>query len=401
MNIPAKIYFKTFLSKVTALEYEFESYLKFSDAIKWSFKNHPDEEIRNLYDGTTLDVHVMRLGANTWIRIDVNNFKLKPYDKIHIACLPQGSSRFRQGAIATLKGAAQGASLGGVIGSFVPIPGVGTAVGAAIGGVIGGAIGFVSNYLTQRQTDVNNSFKSNALQLINEVQRLSSVQPIRITPNRKRESKELSQILLDKRVNPGNVVPEVFGTLRVKPNALTPFFLVDTDKKIRRRTGWHYRTDYEYSIIYSVTEGSADIEKRNFKFAKKLVSEVESPREIDFDAQIIDGENISDLEIAGFKRDLSAFQNFMNLFSISGDSNGKKISGSFNLGDESSAKGQSIELNLRLSSTSYPINLVNEAETLGENWVYNYYKKQTETETTEANSMEPDTSGFFHYYIRS
>lgn len=42
---------------------------------------------------------------------------------------------------ATLGGGAKGAAIGAKLGSFIPIPGIGTAAGAAIGGLIGGLAG--------------------------------------------------------------------------------------------------------------------------------------------------------------------------------------------------------------------------------------------------------------------
>jgi uncharacterized membrane protein len=52
-----------------------------------------------------------------------------------------------------LGGVGSGAAMGATIGTFIPIPGVGTAVGAAIGGVIGGIAGIFGGHKANKEAE--------------------------------------------------------------------------------------------------------------------------------------------------------------------------------------------------------------------------------------------------------
>lgn len=58
-----------------------------------------------------------------------------------------------ESVIDTLSYASTGAGIGGLIGSFIPVPGVGTGLGAAVGGLIGGGYGLYKNAGTLFSSD--------------------------------------------------------------------------------------------------------------------------------------------------------------------------------------------------------------------------------------------------------
>ena len=175
---------------------------------------------------------------------------------LFIQFLPMGNSRASQIAKGTLKGASTGAGLGALIGSI--IPGIGTAIGAVVGGVIGGAAGAAySTWQTgveARQSEIS----SLALERINEARQLTRVQPIRITPGRKLQSKELAKEISDNRVDGGSPVPEMFGQLRVKGRAITKVYLSNKERRF-------FYTRYFYNVLYSFGEGPVEFSAHRFK----------------------------------------------------------------------------------------------------------------------------------------
>jgi hypothetical protein len=74
-------------------------------------------------------------------------------------------------------GASAGVAIGGIIGSFLPLPGVGTALGALVGGVIGAGVTWgltkYGNYLSEQKTAAKAAF----LNVPNIVQRKLSPKP--------------------------------------------------------------------------------------------------------------------------------------------------------------------------------------------------------------------------------
>ena len=160
----------------------------------------------------------------------------------HVTIQPNNST----GVSAGLSGASLGASIGSII------PGVGTAIGAAIGGVIGfigGSIYGEAQAVQEAEAQAIYDFNSNALERISELRR---TQPITPKNYIKLQSKQLAVVLSNNKIGGGEPIPEIFGRMRISPNALTPFYAYEEEEN-------ENNTDYSYEGHYSLGTGPLDI----------------------------------------------------------------------------------------------------------------------------------------------
>ena len=85
-----------------------------------------------------------------------------------------------------------------------------------------------------------------------EVEHIKEKQPIQVREPEKIESKELKKFLVTNRIEPDAIIPEIYGKIRVKPGAMTPFYAYDIDALTRSIT-------YNYEGNYHFGEGPLDI----------------------------------------------------------------------------------------------------------------------------------------------
>ena len=365
-QIPAKIILKKFFDDPKEEEIVFLGSGRIDSAVK-SY-----EELKGfkaLAEGSYKVIHYQRGEDKKFYPINLkeNKFFVKKGDILHLAYLPHGAEVLS----GTLSAGVQGAAFGATVGTL--IPGVGTAIGAAVGGAIGLAVGFFASrheVNTRRSVQAN---VNNAMRTLDYVQKLRSIQPVRITPPKKLESKQLDKVYNDKRVNPGDFVPEIFGTLRIKPNAITPLY--QTDKEESFTDDVLFLTSYDYQIIYSLGAGDllVDDDKIRYNRRKQNYYDFDLSRLTD---RVYKGRD-EPFTIRGVQRDGDEYEDYTETNFSGTDSSGLKISSDLSLDDSeeiSEAFNYQIILELSLRAVSYSNNLVSGAINQGENWIFNYYE---------------------------
>ena len=329
------------------------------------------KKIEDVAEGSHKVIHYQRGKDKKFYPLDIKKqkgFQIQEGDILHIAYLPHGAEVLSR----TLRGAAQGFAAGYALGTI--IPGVGNVIVGFVGGVLGAIGGFFSsrhevNTRRQVKASVNNSLK-----IMDYVQKLRSVQPVRITPQKKLESKQLDKVYNDKRVNPGDFVPEIFGALRIKPNAITPLYETDRIERFND-DGVLLSSNYEYHVIYSLGEGDLDVEEDLVRYNRRR-SEY-----YDFDLSRLSDRRYKGRDesftIRGSQKGGSEYEDYTEINFSGTDSSGLKISSDLSLEDsedESESFNYQIILDFTLRASAYSNNLVSGAVFQGENWIFNYYE---------------------------
>ena len=152
--------------------------------------------------------------------------------------------------------------------------GIGFAIGGPVGALIaGGATALVSgilNIATEQQDQKAEAEQTLVEQANREFSQLDRQSPIKGTQFIRQQSPTLNPILHDNRVNPGSVVPENFGLIKVKARALSPMFLYGEKEGsgIREIESLQDLDSIEYYFIQflSCGEGKTNLGRSDIKF---------------------------------------------------------------------------------------------------------------------------------------
>ena len=156
----------------------------------------------------------------------------------------------------TLSGAGTGAAIGAAL--TLPIGGAGGVIGGIFGGILGFATGLIlgGNEFNAKVDKYTNDLKINTSEkLLFTIKSTQSFEELS-----RPESKQIEKELISNTVSRGSPVPEVFGTIRMKANRITPF--EDTTTRSQRE-----ELTYFYEMVLSCGEGQlaiSDLEMEEF-----------------------------------------------------------------------------------------------------------------------------------------
>lgn len=276
-------------------------------------------------------------------------------DVIFVEILPMGFAGFLGEQLSDIGGYVAAGALGFIVGG--PF---GAAAGVALYGAAKGALYAIKESVV---SDAQAGFEDASRQ-IESIRVVEKLQPIVPSKPLKLESRALNESLVDNRVDPGGVVPELFGSMWYKLIALTAFSRESKSGFVNTYSGYY-------------TAGEGPVEIPEYRISDKRAAELDSFGSLNFDQH----QGSTPFQVSNYDRVIASSEFVSYNFPATRDASGLKLNYDKNINTgRLSATFRSSASNNQVALPVVQSNSVPEAYS----WVFLFYEVLSSGHATES-----------------